>query len=309
MARKRDGSQRELVFDCTQRDTILREMRLPRLVTEDGIAVRDITAQVVLYKINSHAGRGMAWPSIETLRRECGNVSERTIRRAINALAHAKILGVERKRLYYGERASGNHYCIDWQELLRYCRDCPAINRTFGRDQSDIPAVSNGHVLAGKAPTKAVTKPPPTPKRITNPWKAAAAAFQEAGIGSAQQLANELREADVDPAEAIDRCRRGKERLDSVPPGTFRRATGALVHFIRNGRWPVDGIDTIAARPERVDLEQYWPIVEAMSLEEQLAILPPGMARERLVDFGPTVPEVRWSLLNAYHVRTQAASA
>src|SRR4051812_36550375 len=59
-----EPKQRDLIFDWTDRDVILREAKLPKLVTKHGATIKRSTALLVLYKINSHAGNKMAWPSV-----------------------------------------------------------------------------------------------------------------------------------------------------------------------------------------------------------------------------------------------------
>lgn len=70
------------------------------------------TDKLVLIGIANHAGDGGAWPSIATLARYA-NVSERTVQRAVDALARLGELHVERQ-------AGGTPGMKDWQRPNRY---------------------------------------------------------------------------------------------------------------------------------------------------------------------------------------------
>ena len=146
-------------FTFNQRRAILRACVLPPLVTRHGSKVNRLTAMAILDRLYLHGDDRPSWPSLATLAAECQGISERTVRRAIEALEGIGVLCVERRRVRRGEARTVNHYTIVWTELSRLLppEGCET-NRTLATDQSDILGGTNRTLVSTKENRKETNK-------------------------------------------------------------------------------------------------------------------------------------------------------
>lgn len=238
--------QKPLVYDWADRDVILREMKLPRLKTRHNSSVSTTTAQLVLYKINSRAGkRGTAWPTIERLRQDCNGLHERTIRRAIEALEAAGFLAVERKKkIWAGGREVGNRYVIVWSELALTCNPATRKRLTTGHSvppRPDILCSDDRTYVSDKARASEATIEARGRNELTFPD------FSDLNLGS-----------HWDVGHAIDRLESAGMRFDhgvvalaaAIAVRRGKRASGLFVSLLRDGfgKYQPSDLDHEAAR-------------------------------------------------------------
>lgn len=299
-ARTAAPRQKDLVFDWNDRDVILREAKLPPLVTADGIAVKQSTAMLVLRNINSHAGNKAAWPSIDTLADECQEVSARTVRRVIKALELAGLLCVERRRVRKGDSRSVNHYWIVWSELALFCRRPIGHG---GTDQSATAARTNrpretdqsATWVAAKASQEAPIQA--QARRSDGDWQKVIAKYRPR-LRIICQLAQQARARGQMAAE-FAKAIQDAFATAALPQNAERltKPDGAVGWFLLHGDWPVPDIVSLekAARQRaqadaaRREEEEHRRAVaegraETAKLEAIYGATLDGMGRDELVE-------------------------
>jgi hypothetical protein len=153
--------------------------------------------------------------------------------------------------------------------------------------------------MAHKAPPEALIEPPPpTPKEGTS-WKEAEAAFREAGIGASRKLRKELQADGVSAAEAMRRLdMHGAAVAKLAATGKIKSRVGSLYSAIRDDSLPGGGADSSIVN------EKYQPMIDAMTDEERLRLLPGEPERDRYRTY-PDAAEVRHQLQRSYHERNK----
>ena len=264
--------QKELDFDRGSQLRLLRECTLPEHVGRPGQRVSGSVLRSVLKEID-HAGFGRTvFLAHQTIADRTGH-GLGTVKRATRYLRNLGLLAVE--------RSTANRYTIVWSELAirtpHYCREA---RRASTRDAAPGPATS-----AGEGSEERVTLTPSaidrqqgkgvmvTPERVTvtsegvmvTPipliahlpppgtgeaggggteidWGEVLEAL--GGIGQRHKFVAEWRAAGRSPRECLDLVRQttataeaNRRRLVSV--------AGAVVFFLRTGRWPVEGVRTL----------------------------------------------------------------
>lgn len=252
MARKLPPDPDQGTFGFTRGGQLqaFRKAKFPAITICEGkqqriVKPRDI--RCVLRVIDDH-GPG-CWVSIDTIAAE-SDMSRRSVLRAMKAISMLDLLCVESMPLAMG--GYRNRYTINWQAVAHYTppvAQCPT-------GTTAVPSRVNrsahwGTLSAQEAPNE---PPPPTPSTKTavrqDSWRAVEDEFRgqlsitkliawAAPHGyTPETLALELRQA-----LQTARLPANAQRLESPE--------GAAVAFLRNGRWPVDGIIT-AADSERL---------------------------------------------------------
>lgn len=257
---RKDGDQKELVYDWSQRDVILREAKLPALKTKHGASVRTTTAQLILYKINSRAGkRGTAWPTIQRLMADCNDeFSERTIRRVIESLEAIGVLMVERRRVWRGDRETANYYTIVWSELALLCPN-PVLNRNQSNGhlagyQSDILPTNKRTPVSDKALVEAPREaPPPTPKtKPADPWRKVEEDFRT-HLGAVSRLVKQFKNEGKTPADLRSKLEEGLATVGMAENrDKFKSPAGAVFAWIESGVWPVAEVLSLEQERERL---------------------------------------------------------
>lgn len=234
--RKRAPMPNQLTFARADELAMLRRAVIKKVTFTDESGKRRTAKPkdmgIVLRVLDDH-GQG-CWPSLTTIAAEA-RMGKSTASTAIKGLQELGVLVVERFTRQNGNE--GNRYVIVWNELGLLCppneQSClktpPVLRRDGGRSC----------MQDSKRPDEAPNEPPPpTP---SSSWRGVEDEFRgQLSIASLidwaaergytpQTLALELRQA-----LQTARLPANAQRLESPE--------GAAVAFLRNGRWPVDGI-------------------------------------------------------------------
>ena len=259
----------------------------------------------VLRCIDNHAGAsGEAWMGYDRLSAETG-YSVRSVKRAISALEEASLIICETRRSSYGVVC--NHYRVVWSELDllprvtssrtvpdRSARPVPDRREAAERsamvsersamvsERSAMVSLPECHGVTQTAKELSPNRPEPPRPAAREPaggggevvsWEGIVTEWRSR-IGQIATLAEQARAAGETPGDFLDRLRAGWEVVTHpANRKTLTKPAGAMVHWLRAGTWPVDGLvdpadqQATAARTaivERRAAESAWSQTQAM---------------------------------------------
>lgn len=243
---------------------LLRDVMVPDRVIK-GSTVSGALQTAVLKCIDDHAGRsGECWVGYNRLA-AITRYSIRSVKRAIAALEDASLIIVLTKLAPCGVVV--NHYRIVWTELdllprvgsSRPVPDRPQPSERSAMvsersatmsDQSAMvsrPECHGDTQTADRSAMKRNEPPPPTPPKSDGggggvSWNQVVEEWRQR-IGQIAVLAREAQATGISPEEFLCRVRAAWEM--AVHPfnrQSLRKPAGAVVHWLRMGAWPVDGL-------------------------------------------------------------------
>ena len=266
--------------------------------------VRGIVLKAVLQAIDHHGRGRAAWVSYETIAREA-RVSLRQAKRAIVALEQTSLLVVDTRKC--------NHYSIVWNELNLRCplhrqfdayesaapdphpvpdRDDSSNERSALRPQRSALETRRSALRPQRSALEGTQTdpepiqnrnepPPPTPsqpdgggwREICEEWKYR--------IGQVTTLAAEAKASGESPDAFLARLRSAWEiACHPLNRPSLKKPAGAVVHWMRLGTWPVDGLvdpqDKVAVQERSVaasrrdqEVERSWQQSQMTKLVQQ----------------------------------------
>ena len=274
-------------------DAVIVEGNTPR-------KVRAVVLKAVLHAIDHHGRGKAAWVSYETIAREA-RICLRQAKRAIIALEQESLLVTDTRKC--------NHYSIVWSELNLRCpshrqlsplesaapdpqpepspADSTATERSaLWTQRSALRAQRSalGTQRSALEGTRTVPEPhknrseppPPTPSHPNGGgggWELIVSEWRTR-ISQIQQITVEARAAGETPEEFVARLRAAWEMaMHPANRERVRKPAGAVVHWLRQGTWPVDGLidpqdsqalQAATQRVERRSAEVEWQQTQAV---------------------------------------------
>lgn len=273
------------VFDFSRAD---RAAILDNAIIAGNGKVSGKLMKTILRRIDYRAGLdGDCWESQASIATAIG-YSTRRVKAAIAELEQLSLITTERRTCRFGTRT--NHHRIVWNELAlltsskaKTHESSPSTSGGISTDPRGQFAQAKGTVWQrqGTVCTAAgdrlspksyeYEEAPRTTRERSADFDLLKAAFAEVGL-SGDELALEFAGRLSDVRHAIAIYRTNKSKLEKP---------GAVLFFLRNGRWPVDGVIDHAQRRAARDL-QLQQVRETIAPEsEQSANTTPLTPEER----------------------------
>ena len=251
--------QTEFDFPRGEQLRLLRRMRLKKQVNpKDGKGVSAHALASVLRAIDEQAGYragrvSECWASLNTIA-DCAHVSRRQVIRSIQVLTELSLITCDCK-WQHSANAKRNHYRVVWSEVsLTVDRsassagpECHQYTRSDVKSTPDHSATCADHsatcadnsatcadnsATVAHNPRVSASNPPPSRPRLVAGDSEIQILLREVGVARWQSMADEFvgRDDDVRTAAAVWRANQS------------RIGAGAVIAFLRDGLWPVDGL-------------------------------------------------------------------